>query len=267
MIVDVEEIASLIAEIAQEQIMTRYGKLRAEEIREKTGPHDLVTEVDEATERALEMALRDAYPGAGFVGEELVTKDPDAVNVLTEEGAYWVVDPLDGTRNFVNSVDEFGVIVALVEDGETRAGWIYAVPDAASAIAETGEGATWRGERVRAPGRDRERLIGLRSLGSLPRERQERIRNNIKEHFESRPNRCAAYAYLSLMLGRVDFKISSLIHPWDHAAGALIVSESGGRAAFLDDGEPYRPAPSLRKPLLVCSSAEEWPGVAGTLLS
>lgn len=265
MIVDVEKVAALIAEIAEAEIMPRYGKLKAEEIRQKAGPHDLVTEVDEATERALEKALRAVHPGAGFVGEELAAKNPQAANVLTGEGAFWVVDPLDGTRNFVNRVDEFGVIVALVEDGETRAGWIYAAPEAASAVAEKGEGATWRGARIAPHKSSRDKLIGLRSLAWLPPERADRIRTNLKENFDSRSNQCSAYAYLSLIRGLADFKISSLVHPWDHAAGVLMVNETGGKAAFLDDEEPYRPRGSIEKPLLVTASGRDWLGVAETL--
>lgn len=265
MIVDVEKVAALIAEIAEAEIAPRYGKLKAEEIRQKAGPHDLVTEVDEATERALEAALRGVHPGAGFVGEELAAKNPAAADVLSGAGAFWVVDPLDGTRNFVNRVDEFGVIVALVENGETRAGWIYAVPEKASAIAEKGEGATWRGARVEPLKRARDKLIGLRSLGWLPPERADRMRTVLKEKFESRSNQCSAYAYLSLIRGKADFKVSSLIHPWDHAAGVLMVNETGGEAAFLDDEDPYRPMGSVQKPLLVTASRGEWAGIAGAL--
>ncbi|HRX39134.1 MAG TPA: inositol monophosphatase, partial [Parvularculaceae bacterium] len=213
MIVDVEKVAALIAEIAQTEIMPRYGKLSAGEIRQKSGPNDLVTEVDEATERALELALRAIRPDAGFIGEELAAKNPEAANALTGEGAFWVVDPLDGTRNFVNRVDEFGTIVALVENGETRAGWIYAAPHNSLAIAEKGEGATWRGERLRVTASEREKPLGLRSLGWLSPDRQERMRARLSARFESRSSHCSAYAYIALAKGDVDFKVSSLIHP------------------------------------------------------
>ncbi|HPE32593.1 MAG TPA: inositol monophosphatase [Parvularculaceae bacterium] len=265
MIVDVEKVAALIAEIAQTEIMPRYGKLSAGEIRQKSGPNDLVTEVDEATERALELALRAIRPDAGFIGEELAAKNPQAANALTGEGAFWVVDPLDGTRNFVNGVDEFGTIVALVENGETRAGWIYAAPHNSSAIAEKGEGATWRGERLRVTASEREKPLGLRSLGWLSPDRQERMRARLSARFESRSSHCSAYAYIALAKGDVDFKVSSLIHPWDHVAGALIVSEAGGKPAFLDDGEPYRPSPSVNKPLLVTARRNDWDAIAAGL--
>lgn len=265
MIVDVEKVAELIAEIADEHIMARYGRLNAEEIREKAGPHDLVTDVDELVEEALENALRGVHPGAGFIGEELAAKDPEAANVLTGEGAFWIVDPIDGTRNFVRGVDEFGVIVAYAENGETRAGWIYAAPEAACAIGEKGEGATWRGERIGRRQSQRETLVGLRSLGNLPRERQARMRQVLKENFDSRPNQCAAYAYISILRGDTDFKISSLIHAWDHAAGALMVTESGGEAAFLDTGERYHPMGSVAEPLLVTGLSRDWRAIAEKL--
>lgn len=265
MIIDAEKVARLIEEVAQTEIMPRYGKLAAHEIRAKTSPSDLVTEVDEATERALEKALCALAPGAGFIGEELSVKQPEAAKALLGKGAFWVVDPLDGTRNFVNRIAEFGVIVAFVVDGETRGGWIYAAPEGACAIAERGEGATWRGQRLRAKPAERGRPIALRSLGWLSHDRQERMRTSLKAHFDSRPNHCSAYAYIALARGEADLKISSLIHPWDHVAGALLLTETGGKAAFLDDGEPYRPGPSVNKPLLAASYAPSWQDAAEKL--
>ena len=68
------------------------------------------------------------------------------------------------------------------------------------------------------------------------------------------------------MTGEVDFKLSSRIHPWDHAAGALILDELGGRAAFLGTGAPYTPQDSIDAPLLATAPGRDWDEIAGRLL-
>lgn len=264
MIPDPERVAARIAEVAQAVIAPRYGRLKADEIRQKGGPNDLVTEVDEAAERALEAALGELAPGAAFLGEELAARDPARVGALLAQERCWIVDPLDGTRNFINRIDEFGTIVAFVEGGITRMGWIYAIPHDACAIASAGEGATLDGDAIGvAP--PKPRLEGLRSLGWLEPKRQDRIRARLRAHFPTRPGNCSAYAYLDLARGRVDFKLSSRIHAWDHAAGALLVAETGGRTAFLDGGAAYAPSASVDAPLLCSAAGRDWNAIAAKL--
>ncbi|MEX0644582.1 MAG: inositol monophosphatase family protein [Parvularculaceae bacterium] len=263
--IDPEKVAAVIAEIAEEKIAPRYGRLAPGEIREKSGPNDLVTEVDEAVECALKKALWDINPSALFIGEEAASKDPALSGALAGDGSFWIVDPLDGTRNFVNGVNEFGTIVAFVENGEARMGWIYAAPDKKMAIAVKGDGATWAGEPINPKKPAGARLIALRSLGFLPPARAEHMRGVLKEHFDSRPGYCSAYAYIALARGLVDLKISSRIHPWDHVAGALIAAEAGGAIAFLEDGAPYRPTPSVDRLLLGTAPGRDWKAIADVL--
>jgi fructose-1,6-bisphosphatase/inositol monophosphatase family enzyme len=264
-LIDPDKVAALIAEIAETEIAARYGKLSKKEVREKSGPNDLVTEVDEATERALRAALKDIRPDAAFVGEEATSADPGVADALKSGAPAWIVDPLDGTRNFVTGTDEFGTIVAFVERGEAQMGWIYAVPEKKIAVGVRGEGATWGGERIVAKESAGERLVALRSLGFLPPQRADYMRALLREHFDSRPGYCSAYAYIALARGLVDVKISSRIHPWDHVAGAVIVKEAGGRIAWLEDGAAYGPQPSVDKLLLATAPARDWGKVAEAL--
>lgn len=264
-VIDAEKVAALIADIAETEIAPRYGKLKSHEIREKSGPTDLVTEVDEATERALRAALMDIRPDAAFVGEESAAADPRVAEALRTGGAAWIVDPLDGTRNFVNGVDEFGTIVAFIENGRTEAGWIYSVPEKKIAIGVRGEGASWGGGKIVVKKPAGERLVALRSFGFLPPARADYMRALLKENFDSRPGYCSAYAYIALSRGLVDVKISSRIHPWDHAAGALLVEEAGGRVAWLDDGAAYAPQPTADRLLLGTAPGRDWDRVAEVL--
>ncbi|MBB5519969.1 inositol monophosphatase family protein [Amphiplicatus metriothermophilus] len=264
--VDPQKVAALIAEIAADVIEPKFGRLARSEVRRKSSAVDLVTEVDEAAERALEKGLHAIRPDAAFVGEEKAARAPDCLKALSGEDAVWVVDPLDGTRNFVQGVREFGSIVAFVEGGETRMGWIHAIPDRVCAFAVRGEGAVLDGERLRPDVKLRRPYAGFRSLGWLDEARRERIRANLARHFESRPAHCSAYAYLKLARGEADFKISSRIHPWDHLAGALLLEEAGGRASFLDDGKRLSPMAGVDRPFLAVAPGRDWAEIARLIL-
>jgi fructose-1,6-bisphosphatase/inositol monophosphatase family enzyme len=267
MIVDPEKVAKVIAEIAQEEIASRFGRLADEDIGTKSGPNDFVTEADIAAEEKLALALSGFYPGAAFIGEERAASDPSLVSKLDlGEGAFWIVDPLDGTRNFVQGRAEFGTIVALVVDGEIRAGWIYAIPDKAFAIGEKGGGVTWRGEALGSAPVGAGVLKGYRAIGSLAEPWKSRIAPRLKEHFETEPMHCSAYGYINLIRGRRDFAVYARCHPWDHAAGVLMLTEIGGHAEYLDDGSPYTPRATQGRPLLAACSGERWRTVRNGLL-
>ena len=258
MSIDPEHVAALIAEIAAEHIEPRYQRLQDEEIRTKTGPNDFVTEADIAAESALKKALCGLCPGSAFVGEEAASHDASVFGELEREGALWIVDPLDGTRNFVEGRPEFGTIVAYVVNGQICMGWIYAIPDGKCAIAELGAGAMYGAERLAEVVETPERLTGYRGVGSLPTALRETVTKNLREHTDTQPVRCSAYAYINLARGEKDFAIYSRAYPWDHAAGVLIMNEIGGKALYLDAPEDYALAPSLGRPFLVGASKDAW---------
>lgn len=262
---DPGRVSAIIAEIAEKEIISHYRNLDASTVRTKDGPNDLVTIVDEATEKSLKAALLDLTPGAAFIGEEAAAADPSLTDRLIDESRCWIVDPLDGTRNYVNGVDEFGTIVAYVENGVTIAGWIYAAPLKAMAVASRGDGVLWRGAPVSAKDQTGARPTGLRSTGWLAPEWRSRIVENLKRNTSSLSGHCSAYAYLKLIMGDVDFALSSRIHAWDHAAGALMLEELGGEVRWLDSGSPYNPQTSEDRPLLATAPGRNWNAIADAL--
>ncbi len=265
MIVDPDKIASIIEEIAETEIAARFGKLAKGEIDTKSGPNDFVTQADHAAEAALRRAFAGAYPGVGFIGEEGAAVDPSILDALHGDGAFWVVDPLDGTRNFVQQRDEFATIVAFVVDGVTRAGWIYAIPDKKFAMASAGEGAAWNGAPL-APVRENDGVIsGFRAIGNLDDPWKTDMVPKLRSQFVTQSARCAAYAYIHLLTGRKDFALYSRCSPWDHAAGVLMLDEIGGRAGYLDDDAVYRPVVTQGRPLLVAGNQRGFKRVAGAL--
>ena len=266
MIVDLEKVASLIAEIAAEEIAPRFGKLTEADIDTKTGPNDFVTLADRGAEEKLQRALAGIYPGATFIGEEGAADDPSILENLGDDGAFWIVDPLDGTGNFVRGRPEFGTIVALVENGETRMGWIYAIPDQAFAIGSKGDGATWRGSKLTALVASDDQLKGYRAIGKLIEPWKSQLTQPLRGAFETEPTKCAAYGYINLIQGSRDFGLYSRCHPWDHAAGIMMISEIGGRAEYLDNAATYTPIPTIGRPLLVSGNQENWARVHNALL-
>ncbi|WP_411820557.1 inositol monophosphatase family protein [Hyphococcus formosus] len=266
MIIDPYKVEAIIAEIAEEEISSRFGVLKDSDVSTKSGPNDFVTAADQAAEERLERALKDLYPAASFIGEEAAAEDPELVNRLEHErGAFWIVDPLDGTRNFVQKREEFGSIVALIENGETRQGWIYAIPEKAFATGSLGDGVTWQNEQLGPVSKTGDVPVGYRSIGSLAPQWQDKLVPALRDKFETGPARCSAYAYINLVQGLRDFALYSRVHPWDHAAGVMMLNELGGRVAYLDDLSPYRPQMTVGRPLLGAGNTSNWERIRAAL--
>ncbi|MEM9494484.1 MAG: inositol monophosphatase family protein [Pseudomonadota bacterium] len=267
MSIDPGAVASLIAEIAEEHISPRYRKLAEGDIQTKSGPNDFVTEADLAAEAALEQALRGLYPGAAFIGEEGAARNPAILNDVQKQGAAWIVDPLDGTRNFIQGRDEFGTIVALVEGGKTRMGWIYAIPDKKCLIAQEGAGAEWAGKSLAPLASANGELRGLRAVGALEAPWKDTLAPQLRAGYETTSVRCSAYGYIKMALGERDFALYGRVHPWDHAAGVLTLEEIGGRAGYLDNQAPYTPENVIGRPFLVAGAKDRWDAVSKRLAS
>ena len=273
MMIDIERVGEIIAQIAEDEIMSRHGKLHQGQISTKSGPQDFVTEADVAAEARLETALKEVLPEAGFIGEEGVSRDGSILSALEQEaGSYWIVDPLDGTRNFIEGRDEFGSVVALVRQGEIVGAWIYGVLERKLAMASKGDGAYWDGAPL-GPVSGRtdfsndgalKDLSGYRAIGALGAEHA-RLGKTLLDDFTTGPARCSAYAYINMARGLRDFGLFARLNVWDHAAGVLLLREIGGRAQFVGTNAPYQPRQSIGQPLLVAPSLDVWHAVEAKL--
>ncbi len=265
--VDVERVSALIVEAAAEEILPRHAKLAAGDVREKA-PGDLVTIADEAMEHRLTAELRALLPGSVVVGEEAAARDPAVVQRLDTEDLVWVIDPVDGTANFAKGEGDFGVMVALVAEGETVAGWIHDPVGARMATAERGSGAWLDGKRQRVsdvpvdPAELSGTLLagyyGDKELGRRVQERRALVR-------ALKSRRCAASEYLRLATGEMHFALFTKLMPWDHAPGVLIHGEAGGYDAYLDGGK-YRPARIAGPALLLTPDAASWQALHDRLI-
>lgn len=260
--VDIEHLAAILRDAAKTEILPRFRRLEAGDVREKTSAVDLVTEADEASERFILARCRESFPDAVFVGEEGVAADPELIAKVAESDLAIVVDPIDGTANFAAGAPMFGVMAAVVRRGETVGGVIYDPLGDDVMLAEKGAGAHFQrpgSERKAlrvAPPAPIEDLVGSASTSFLPYEERRRVLANLAGVRILANYRTAAQEYRLAASGFLHFQFYLKLMPWDHLAGALMVAEAGGHVRRLD-GSAYE-ARHTTGGLLTAPDEETW---------
>jgi myo-inositol-1(or 4)-monophosphatase len=251
------ELARATAEEAA-QLVGAGRSSAADQVDTKSSPVDVVTAVDTASEALIVRRLLEARPDDGVLGEEGAAHEGSS-------GVRWVIDPIDGTVNFLYGLPAYAVSIAAEVDGRTEVGVVLNVATGELFTAVRGHGAwltspgaaamqlhgsapvsleqtlvaTGFGYRV-----EQRRLQGAVVAGLLPEVR------DIRRHGSAALELCAAAA------GRVDAYYELDLKPWDHAAGALIAAEAG----LVVTGTQGRP---FGEPMAVAAAA----GIAGPLVA
>jgi fructose-1,6-bisphosphatase/inositol monophosphatase family enzyme len=251
---DAQRVAELMRETAAAELLPRFRNLAEGEVREKR-PGDVVTVADVASEQRLAVGLARILPGVPVVGEEAVEKDAGLVDLIGRPGERcWVVDPLDGTANFAAGRDRFAMIICLIDDRETVGGWILDVPNDRMAVALKGQGVALDGRPTvgEPPRRPLQGLLAPR----VHREFDRQLAPTQRQRLGALSTlRCAGREYIEMLSGTYDFNLYRRTKPWDHAAGALMMSEAGGQAIRLK-GTPYRPAEPIDSGIISAPSTE-----------
>ncbi|GAA2450445.1 inositol monophosphatase family protein [Streptomyces macrosporus] len=237
----VTAVEEAIRKAAQEEILPRWRQLAMDEVVQKSGPHDLVTVADHRTEERLTADLTALLPGSVVVGEEAVHANPATYQALRGDAPVWIVDPVDGTRQFVHGDPGFCTLVALAHGGELLASWTYAPAREELAVARRGEGAYLNGERLRSGGPEpgAELEVACSHPDFTTDEQKRALLGLDTEGVAPRPCGSAGLEYLNVARGALDAVAFSWENAWDHAAGLLLVAEAGGGHATLT-GEPFR---------------------------
>lgn len=234
----IDRVSTVLREAAAEAILPRFRNLNSRDVEEKS-PGELVTAADRHAERLIGEQLLPLDPSARIVGEEACARTPALADGL-DQGTVWLIDPLDGTGNFVSGRGPFSVMLALLREGETVAAWMLDPLSNQLYVAELGSGAQTNGVPVVADGTPDTLRTGSISTRFLP--------PNVLEAIEPRLDRvplivppllCAGAEYPAIAAGDRDFAVFWRTLPWDHLPGALFLSEAGGRVARWD-GSPYR---------------------------
>lgn len=207
-------------------------------VRHKKNPFDLVTEADLAAQKTIERIVVEAFPDHGFLGEE----DTPARSKAADEPAFcWVADPLDGTTNYVHGVPLFCTSLALVRDGDPICGAVYNPIMDEFFAARKGEGAFLNGVSIQSSSYHTlgEALVSV-SFPTVVREDTPDLRAFLKSVPVCQALRRTGSTALNLAYvaaGRFDATWSFKPHPWDVAAGALLVREAGGTVSRPDGGD------------------------------
>lgn len=249
-----------VRQVSKAEIVPRFRSLDHGDIGAKRDMDDLVTVADRASEAALTMVIKQIMPDASIVGEEAVSEDATVLDRIDRGGQVVVIDPIDGTWNYANGLANYGVILAVVEEGETMFGLLYDPMGDDWVIAAKGQGA-WFGREGHAPVRlsvsdvtKRAGSFGFLGLYLFNQDEQAQIAVTLPEFRRTMTLRCSCHEYRMIAQGRVDFVLNGMLNVWDHAAGVLALQEAGGVARLLD-GRAY--APSLRTGYLLTACTEE----------
>jgi myo-inositol-1(or 4)-monophosphatase len=200
------------------------------------GPRNFVTAADRRAEETVREELAKARPDYGFLGEE------GGAHEGSDKSHRWIVDPLDGTTNFLHGIPHFAVSIALERGGVIVAGLVYNPANEDMFIAERGKGAYLNDKRIRVAARehlaDAVVACGLPHYGrgDLALARKEIAA--AQQHFAGlRRYGAAALDLAWIACGRLDAYWERDLSPWDVAAGMILVREAGGFVTDLDDGD------------------------------
>nr|WP_216667670.1 inositol monophosphatase family protein [Saccharibacillus deserti] len=221
---------------AGEWIKSKLGM--HEQLSTKTSAQDLVTEVDKGAEQMIRRLILTHFPDHAILGEESVEPgEAAAISALAEaqdEEYLWIIDPIDGTTNFVHGFPFYSVSIALAHHGEVIIGVIYDPSRDEMFVAEKGKGAYVHGARMAVSGEER-LAQGLIAVG-FPADPVVKLPINLRGIAELAPRarslRAGGSAALHLAhvaAGRLSGYWESGLNAWDIAAGALLVAESGGK--------------------------------------
>jgi len=221
------------ARAAAEVLLGMQGHVR---VRQK-GPRDLVTEADLASQRAIHKIISGRFPSHAFLGEE----DPtDPAQTLAAAEYCWVVDPLDGTTNYVHGLPQFAVSIAVARAGQPEHGVILVPASGECFTATRGAGAFLNDAPIRTSdvGQLSEALVSASFAAQVDEQSKE-----IRQFLAVLP-RCqairrfgsAAMNLAYLAAGRFDAYWAANTKPWDVAAGVLLVHEAGGVVSDLGGG-------------------------------
>jgi myo-inositol-1(or 4)-monophosphatase len=200
------------------------------------GPRNFVTAADRKAEEIVREELAKARPDYGFLGEE------GGESQGTDKSHRWIVDPLDGTTNFLHGIPHFAVSIALERDGVIVAGLVYNPANDDMFFAERGKGAFLNDRRIRVAARTKlNDAIVVCGLPHYGRGDLELARHEIaaaQANFAGlRRYGAAALDLAWVAAGRFDAYWERDLSPWDMAAGIILVREAGGFVSDIDGGE------------------------------
>ena len=220
------------------RLARRFFEQRETLLIESKGPQDLVSAADREVEELIRREIARDFPHDRVLGEEFGTGGVEDNQADGDGATGWVVDPIDGTQNFLRGIPQFVVSIAYRSGGEARVGVIHDPNAGETFWASAGGGAFRDGTPIRVTKATRleEAVVGV---GHSPRHAPDVFNRTITALIDAgaqtRNYCCAAIQLAYVADGRLDATWDPYLLDWDVAAGMLIVREAGG------DGERFRP--------------------------
>jgi len=221
-----KDTAIVVAKEAGRILMENYGKIKQID---KKSERELVSNVDVASENKIIEIIKDKYPDYDILCEESGLKD-------STSDYKWIIDPLDGTHNYVYGINMFGVSIALEYKGEIILGVINMPYTNEIYWAEKGKGAYLNGQQIHVSDRGIKNALAIFDSGLYVKtaERTGALAALVGKIFNIRVFGASTRHLSYVASGRADLQIEFGDKPWDFAAGGLLVEEAGGRITQLD---------------------------------
>ncbi|MFD2925377.1 inositol monophosphatase family protein [Halobacillus naozhouensis] len=204
-------------------------------IQTKSNANDLVTEMDQETEQFFAGMIRKLYPDHHVFGEEGFGDE-----ITSLEGTVWIIDPIDGTMNFVHQKRNFAISVGIYEDGVGEIGLIYNVMEDTIYTAVRGEGAYKNHHRLAQLPEEKQlkqAIFALNTTWMLPENpfiSHKGVHELVKTLRSTRTYGSAALEFAFVAEGIIDGYLTMTLMPWDIAAGMVILKEVGGTVTTAD---------------------------------
>lgn len=235
--IDLLAVRSAVGELARTTGKHIWGKRQAEALVVETkGRHDFVTQMDKLSERMLVEGLEKIVPEAGFIAEEKTRTD-------VSETINWIVDPIDGTTNFIHAMPPFAISIALMVEGHVVVGVVYEMSHDELFSASLGGGATLNGKAIHVSQVGMADALVATGFPYNEFSRMDAYMSSLRFFMEGtagvRRLGSAATDMAYVAAGRYDAFYEYDLKPYDVAAGCLLVTEAGGKLADFRGGDDY----------------------------
>lgn len=259
----IDEVAHLMAEASATIIKPLYQNLSPDDVATKSSDTDFVTVADREAEFWLMPRLEALLPDAIALGEESISDDPAAEKQLRHNLAF-VIDPIDGTRNFVNGTPHFCSMISLIDKGEPLISWVLRPVDNDMFVAVADEGVFHsdieEGEwQLLPPVMRRTQLNDMIGTGGI-KGLSGHVRDEVRQQLRALPGRrligSAGCEAIMLATGAHDFLMHAKTTAWDHTPVDLFAREAGLVSAHMPSGDGY--SPFNAEALLVAPDETAW---------
>jgi myo-inositol-1(or 4)-monophosphatase len=227
--VDINKLRAIVITAAQEELLPRFTKVK----RGIKADGTFLTEADLAVQQRIADELQHHWPDILFLGEEMAAEEQQTL--LQSGKPIWILDPLDGTSNYASGIPFYSVSLALIEQGELKAGLVYDPERDECFSAVKGQGAYLNDERLRTidTGLSLKQSTGLIDFKRLSPQLATRLATEIP-YSSQRSFGSVALDWCWIAIGRSHIYLHGKQNLWDYAAGHLILSEAGGQSCTLD---------------------------------